>query len=326
MGTYHNPFQLLCIFFNFAVAILTTLVVFSSIAWQYGFQEALPNLLTQSLQDVADARPSSISPQPWAHNIWAALTLWHVLWALYGLVNVFRKTAGVPVYTSPVLLNNIALVTYIFSCGFTIAWFILYDRLYTSVSCLFIAMTCILTWVAYGACAYALNYNLYRLQKSERESELWWTRLLVHNGIAAMGTWSYFVFAFNLALALVHNPDIQLKDEIASIISLSIIGLYQVLLLILNITCFDRQTRSTMAPYILNIIILSAVLFRMELWSTQDNKFVLAAVLLAFAFLSLMVKCVFVAFRLLKGSSGGGEITSEYHHSTKATEAHYLLK
>ncbi|KAH9505743.1 hypothetical protein Btru_055675 [Bulinus truncatus] len=326
MGTYHNPFQLICLFFNFAVAIVTTLVVFSSLGKQYGFQEALPSLLTQDLQDVAEARPTSISPEAWVHNIWACLTLWHVVWAFYGLVNVFRKSAGVPVYTSPALLTNIALVTHIFACGFTIAWFILYDRLYTSVSCLFIAMTCILSWISYGALSYALESNRFRLEKSERKTEIWLTRFLVHNAVAAIGTWSYFVFAFNLAIAVMHNENFGLKDEYASIIGLTVIGVFQVVFLILNGTCFDRQTRYTITPYIISIVALTAVLFRIQEWTSTDNKFILAAVLLAFAFLSLMIKAVFVAFRILKSSSDGGEITAEYHHSTKETEARYLLK
>ncbi|CAL1533755.1 unnamed protein product [Lymnaea stagnalis] len=326
MSTNHNPVQLLCLILTLFVTIVTTLVVFSSLARQYNFQEPLPNLLLHDLEYVATTRPSPISPASWIHPIWVVILLWQLLWSVYGIICIFLKTSGVPLYTSPVLFSVPVLLIFDFACGFVIAWFILYDRLYTSISCPFILVTSLLTWISFGFSTHSLRNNVYRLEKSERRAEIWIHRLLVQNGLAALATWAVFVLAYNITLALIHHKDIKFDGDNSSTVGLSVIGAFQLLYLLLDVTCIDRSTRYTVTPYIVSIVALSACLFRLQDWVTDDVKFIYLATLLCFAFLSLLIKATCVACRIMRPTCGGGDLTTMNQASTSETEAHYLLK
>ncbi|XP_059154021.1 uncharacterized protein LOC131939619 [Physella acuta] len=323
MNTNHNPFQLIFLLLNVCVVVITTLVVFTSLGLQYGFQEAIPNLLRHDLENISSAEPSPISPAPWFHPIWAAIFILQVLWSVYGVVSVFRKTAGVPVYTSPVLLSVTVLLFFIVACGFNIAWFILYDRKYTSTSCAFLFVSVVSGWISFFTATYHLASNVYRLRKSERRTEIYLVRLLVHNGMSAYAMWCWHVLCYNITVAAIHNSKIKLSPDVASIIGLSFIGAAQLTYLLVDVICLDRFTRYIVAPYIVTI---PACLYRAHDWPSNAEDFILLISLLSFAFFSLMVKCLFITCRIVRPTSGGGEITFVSHTSPSTSEDRYLLK
>ncbi|GFO48069.1 hypothetical protein PoB_007457400 [Plakobranchus ocellatus] len=180
MATDHNPGQLLCILLNLVFVVGTSLVIVCSLANQYGFSEPIPQLLRQDLQDTANNKPSPISPASWIHCAWAIVFLWQLIFVFHALNSVCRKWTGVPVYTYPVLISSSLLSCFNLACAFNVAWFVFYDRGYSSTACLFIVLSVILGWAAYGLSLYSLEINLFRLRKAERYKDICMQRFIVH--------------------------------------------------------------------------------------------------------------------------------------------------
>ncbi|BFZ22649.1 hypothetical protein BsWGS_25688 [Bradybaena similaris] len=325
MTAKHSPLQIFCLAVNLVVVALTTVVTFTILARQYHFQEAIPGLFRNDLEAVAEAQPSPISPPAWIHCAWGVILVWQLVWAIHGLVSIFRTTYGFPVYTNPVLLPPLMLVIVMFACGFNVSWFILYDRLYTSTSCLFICLMVVTAWTAYALSLSALNFNYYRLQKTGMESEICVTRLLVQNGLAAYAMWGVFVLAFNATVALIHNTNTHMAGDIAVIVAVLVIGCTQLIYLVVDVTCLDSYSRYIVTPYFIPIVVLAACLFRQDVWFSTDINFVLLTVLLAFAFLSLMLKSAWATYKIIRHTSGGGDISGS-GPSSPVNESYYLLK
>ncbi|CAG5130478.1 unnamed protein product [Candidula unifasciata] len=325
MTTKHSPLQIFCLVVNFLVVVLTTVVAFTILGRQYQLLEAIPGLFRNDLQKVAEAQPSPISPPQWLHCTWGVILVWQVVWAVHGLASICRTTFGFPVYTNPVLLTPLMLVLFMFACGFNVSWFILYDRLYTSTSCLFVFLMTSTAWTAYGLSLTALNFNYYRMQKTSMECEVCVTRVLVQNGLAAYAMWGVFVLAFNVAVALIHNTHTHTSENMATIVAILVIACAQLIYLAVDVVCLDDFSRYIITPYFIPIIVLAACLFRQEVWFSTDINFILLTTLLAFAFLSLMAKSAWTTYKIIRNNTGGGDITGS-GPSSPVNESYYLLK
>uniref|UniRef100_A0A0B7ASA7 Uncharacterized protein n=1 Tax=Arion vulgaris TaxID=1028688 RepID=A0A0B7ASA7_9EUPU len=325
MTSNHSPLQVLCLIISLAAVILTTLVAFSNLGRQYGFQEAIPGLLRSNLEAVSNKQPSPISPPAWINCAWGIILIWQVLWCVHGIVSIFRTSYGVPVYTNPVLLSPIMLLLFMFACGLNVSWFILYDRMYTSTSCLFIFLTTATTWATYASALSSMNYNIYRLKKSRMYLEICLSRVLVQNGLAAYAMWGVFVLAFNVSVAVIYNKETHVTNAVSTVIGASIIGCVQIFYFLLDVSCLDSFARYIMTPYIVPIVVLASCMFRQELWVSTDITFILLASLLSFAFLSFMMKGACMAFKIIRNNSGGGDITTS-GPTSPVDESYHLLK
>ncbi|XP_041372326.1 uncharacterized protein LOC121385636 [Gigantopelta aegis] len=273
MMVKHEPGFLVIIVVNFLVLIVT---IFFNVEVQPIPQIHINNLFVNGYANISDSFPLEITPASWTYSLWGAVFAWQLVWAIYSLVSIFRKTSEGPVYLCPVLLPRFFFLLFSLGLCFNIGWMFLWDRMYVSIAFIFAFL---MTFTLFGALVLSyrgLGRNSYLLKSLGRRADLWMVRVLVQNGVAFYATWSALIALLDLGSVLSYAAIPQLDVGLSSTIVLGLVSGFVVVYFLVDIFLADRYSRYTVSPYVVMIVFLTGVFVTAWRGSTLNGVFSLS--------------------------------------------------
>ena len=258
-----------CASLAFSTFVYLATIVINALAGQptAAFEASVGNISDQYFLD--------ITPGSWAFSIWGFIYTWQGLWHIYGWSFVCRPKAT----------RTISLVTYwLFGVGNlgNITWIFLWGNYQIVAALPFIMVIPICLIVSLSFTAWRTYKATSALQKNQRtKTDLWATRILVHNGIAFYATWVSIAWLLNVAIVGHYFGQLSLTD--AGTLSLSLLLVEILVWFFLDIVLLDRFTRYIQSVYIVIFVATTAVVT--EHWNRaeedpRNHRFALALVLL----------------------------------------------
>ena len=258
--------------------------------------------------NVSDQYFLDITPGGWAFSIWGVIYTWQALWHIYGWSFVFRPKAT----------RSISLVTYwlfgVANFG-NITWIYLWGNYQIVAALPFIMAIPLFLILSLSFTAWRTYKATSALQKNERtKTDLWATRILVHNGIAFYATWVSIAWLLNVAMVAHYFGSLSLTD--AGTLSLSLLLLEILVWFFLDIVLLDRFTRYIQSVYIVLFVATTAIVT--EHWNRADeeprnHQFALALVLLVavLQITKIVLTIVFAFVRKIKFPNGKNGTTED---------------
>ena len=258
--------------------------------------------------NVSDQYFLDITPGGWAFSIWGVIYTWQALWHIYGWSFVFRPKAT----------RSISLVTYwlfgVANFG-NITWIYLWGNYQIVAALPFIMAIPLFLILSLSFTAWRTYKATSALQKNERtKTDLWATRILVHNGIAFYATWVSIAWLLNVAMVAHYFGSLSLTD--AGTLSLSLLLLEILVWFFLDIVLLDRFTRYIQSVYIVLFVATTAIVT--EHWNRADeeprnHQFALALVLLVavLQIAKIALTIVFAFVRKIKFPNGKNGTTED---------------
>ena len=127
-------------------------------------------------------------------------------------------------------------------------------------------------------------------------NELWYTRFLLHNGLAVYGCWLGYIFLLNLGLVIHRHT--QLSVDIVGTICLAAGLIGTSIYFVVDVFMYDQYCRYIFSPYIIDMLYPLGVVS--SHWSIEDSSSALASMLLGISFVFLAAKFCLMLFRHLK--------------------------
>lgn len=199
-----------------------------------------------STGEVSDKYYLEITPAGWAFSIWGLIYTWQLLWIIYSLSLLCRKTV-------PEVLSPLFFLFYMLANVCNVSWIVLFswEKIQICAFVLFATLFCL--------CA-TLAVSYWRMNKLHTDKfpkfDFWAIQILVNNGIALYATWCTVASLLNLAMAISYFHGV--KQDVASTISLSILSVEIFVWFILENTVLERFLRYTVTIYPVLIWALSA--------------------------------------------------------------------
>ncbi|KAL8564713.1 hypothetical protein ACOMHN_004206 [Nucella lapillus] len=291
-GRGHNPWYIALVVYN--ILALLAVVVFNGL----GSTGASAGGLFVSSQRAQWRRYRlDVSPAEWFFNAWVVIHAWQCAWLIYGLSNLFRKTAfNEPLYDSyPYLLPPSLLGVYVVANGCNIAWCFLFDRGFVVGALAASAVMSVLLVTALGLSYRGFHSGWVHLVRQGRECEAWWVRGVVHNGLAIYASWACVETLLNLATVLAYASGSDVSVMTSSTIALGVLALGWGVYVLVDVCLLDGYSRYTLTPYLLVLVALVAVL--LNNWNPGHRNWLLSVVLCGAAGASLLTKALLCCIR-----------------------------
>ena len=244
--------------------------------------------------DISDKYYIEITPAGWTFIIWAFIYAWQIVWILYALVLLFRKTDQGPAYAHPPVISVPFCFMYLCNMCFNAGWMIVWDRQVLEAAFAFLFLIALTLYICMVIVYRSLDENANMLISQNRKKDIWFVRMFVLNGLGIYATWTTIATLLNLAIVITYRSDPVIKQDIASTVAFAVLSLEILVFLGTDLTILDRYTRYTFTPYIVLIVALSGVIAKN--WDGGRNS-IFAAVLLAVAGAAALVKIILIIFR-----------------------------
>jgi hypothetical protein len=246
--------------------------------------------------DISDKFYLTITPAGWTFGlIWAIIYTYQLVWYVYALTTICRRdNEGNYLYTLPYLpsafyivfmVNNVVLV----------AWLVLWDRQWIQWSLLDIIFAPATLYVCLFISYKYLYDNIEVLKRRGAGKELWFVRVLIHNGMSFFATWVSIATLLNFGIVLTYIWSVKL--QLSSTIVLAILSAEIVTYFVID-TCFiDKYIRYTITPYIVLVVALTGSITKNFDLDTNNRNSIFTVVMLAVSSLLLLTKLILVVRR-----------------------------
>ncbi|KAL3836105.1 hypothetical protein ACJMK2_021558 [Sinanodonta woodiana] len=252
-------------------------------------------LFLSNQANLSDKYYLEITPAGWTFSIWGFIYAWQALWLLYSFILIFRKTPLGPAYLYPQVLPCSFLAVYILNMFLNIGWLFLFDREIIEAALADIFMMSVTLYICLFLTYRAFDQNVVQLIKEGRRYDIWFIRILVHNGLAIYATWVSIATLLNLAHTLTYRSAHDIGQNIASTISLAVLSAEILVFYISDLVFLDRYARYTVTPYLVLVVALSGCISKNYVAGARNSIYL--AVLLAVAATMTVVKLVALIYR-----------------------------
>ena len=188
----------------------------------------------------------------WILALLLVVYTWQLLWLIYGITTVFRKSSSGFLYIEP---GHMPPSVYWCFTGTNVCAVIsvlleTYDQ--TAVASTVSAM--VFLYVSLCVSLRRVYLRAPVLIRDNKGTEVWLARGFVHNGLAAYATWITYVALFNFARTL--TEVFNLDQELSITISVSTLFLETTAWFFMDNLTLDKYTRYMVTPYAINILTL----------------------------------------------------------------------
>ncbi|GFN91603.1 hypothetical protein PoB_001810900 [Plakobranchus ocellatus] len=225
-----------------------------------GNPELSGGLFTRGISQVSAQFPLNITPAGFTFAIWGAIYLLQIGWNLYSLSSLCRFTENGPVYLNPPVLGTSFFVYFNVSTLAVSAWLFMWDRLLFFAAFVFLAIVAISLFMTVFSGASSLARYRSELVDQGRCLDVKILTVTMVNGVSMYATWSVVATLINFGIILVYKLQTPLSNELASIICLSILGLFVLLYTVLDATILRSFNRCNFTPFLTVIWALIGVL------------------------------------------------------------------
>ena len=202
--------------------------------------------------------PTDVTPNNWTFwVIWPIIYLWQIAWIFYAFSFPFRpaaaRTLSLPVYG-----------LYAFSSVCNIVWIYLFgnDLIVGSLTFIILFYLSLLLTLGFA------TYQTATVAKLANKWSLWFTRILVHNGLAFYTAWLSIAWLLNVAIVADKRQSGALDRIDAGTLALSILGGQIIVWFLLEHVCFNRYFRYVQVVYVVYLVALVSIV---EYHWEQDN-------------------------------------------------------
>jgi hypothetical protein len=244
--------------------------------------------------DISAKFPSDITPSPSTFAIWGVIYAWQLLWIIYSLTLLCRKSTGGYLYFSPYFMPLSFYILYWCTQSCNIAWLFIWDRemLYASVPVLF--LTAIFLISALVSSMVSLANTASELIHQGKHYELTLVRIFIHNGIGMYATWTTIASHVGLSVTLIYREPFLTMDVACSICA-GVLSIFAIVYTVLDLSVVDRHTRYLFTPYLVLIWALVGVIQRG--FDAHRISSIIVGLLLIYGIGALIVKVVLVIVR-----------------------------
>ncbi|XP_069118109.1 uncharacterized protein [Argopecten irradians] len=287
----HNGFRIFLIVltcFLFAVTLTLNYLGSGDIGKDIGIYES-------TTVEISDYFYLEITPAGWTFTIWAFIYVWQIVWLIYGLSTICRKSeSGIYIYQLPVMPPVIYII-YIFNLCFNVAWMVLFDRKYINISlpdACFMALT---LYIIIGISSWRVRKHQDNLIKDGVGKEAWFIRFFLQNGIAFYATWVTVATHLNVAMVMHYTGGVA--NDISCTTALGILLFVTILWFLTETILLDAFTRYLFSPYIVLIVALSGSLAKNYDLELRYRNSILSIIILGMAILFLLLKVIILLVR-----------------------------
>ena len=143
-------------------------------------------------------------------------------------------------------------------------------------------------YVTVASAANGILTNTETLIDEGRGKEVSFLNVAVLNGVSTYATWVTIATLINLGVVLVYKLSNPLPMEPACVICVCTLALIAACYVVLDFTYFERYTRYSIAPYLVIIWALVAIINKN--WNPDNLSSLISAVLLAAVSVALLLK------------------------------------
>ena len=210
-------------------------------------------LFPNTVSNISKRFHLEITPVGATFSIWGAIFAWQVLWILYTVSTVFRSGPATNI------LQNKFFIVFIANILTVIAWLFTWARAEGVISFVIILLGQIFLDVAIAFACYDLRVFLDDQKVySQGKVDIWSQRFLVQNGLLFYGTWTTIATLINTAVVFAYY--IGTTTKVASLVSLSLLGVLAITWFILENFVIQKYVEYTFTAYITLIIGLTGIL------------------------------------------------------------------
>ena len=238
--------------------------------------------------------PLDVTPADWTFYINALIYFWQLLWLVYGVSMIVRKTPnGYYFYREFPVLPTILYVVFAFSLACNISWLLIWDREYMEVALVFInLMTCTL-YICLIVSLRRLNDCGPHMLQCGLSRDVWLMRVVCCNGLAMFASWGAVAAMFNFAVVLTYGTGPNLS--VGSTVALALFSLEICVWWTFENFVFEKLLRYLYTPWLVLVISLVGILSKD--WSAANHNKVFVAVLLALVGLLFLSKVLLSVYR-----------------------------
>lgn len=203
-----------------------------------------------------------ITPAGWTFTIWTFIYAWQLLHVVYNLSLIVRKTnGGNYLYVFPGHVHWPFYFMFIINNGFITGWIFVFINEMVVVSFVFL----LLGTLSLVACGIIVCLSLNRagsvLERSGNKKDVWFTRLILLNGLAFYGTWGAVATVINLLQVLKYDAGVA-DDYQCAWIGLGIVTFLVITWFVLETFVLDWHLRYVFSQYITLIVAFTGVYTR----------------------------------------------------------------
>ena len=237
-----------------------------------------------------------MTPADWTFYMTALIYFWQSVWITYGVFTICRKTEYGYMYIAFPVLPPILYVVFSFALACNISWLLIWDREYMEVALVFInLMTCNL-YICLVVSLRRLNEFGLLMVRQKLTRDIWFMRILVHNGLAMFATWGTVAAMFNFAVVLTYRTGAE--AEVGSTVSLAIFTLEIIAWWIFDNFVFEKLLRYLFTPYIVILVSIAGILSKN--WNPQAPNCLFTMALFGLVALLSIIKTVLSLYRHFK--------------------------
>ncbi|XP_064617936.1 uncharacterized protein LOC135482041 [Liolophura sinensis] len=236
-------------------------------------------IFKNSVGNVSDLFYLEITPAGWTFSIWGFIYTWQVLWLVYAITLICRRSKSGYLYVNPGVLSPWFLFCFTLSTLFVIAWLFVWDNLIVEAA---FATLLGATLASHAALCFAHrrmeNIKSDLVELSQRKDILL-KRILVLNGVAFYNTWISIATCLNFAMLLAYTGWSPVPQGAASTAALGLLMAVIFMWFIFKNFLFERHLRFTYSPFIVLPVGLAGSLDRN--WDRNNGNSLLTAMILA---------------------------------------------
>ena len=227
--------------------------VFVSVA---GVFERGVGLDVGSDEESSEERDTDATPARWAFQIWIPIFIWQLLWSLYTITLIFRKSDVTDryLYISPAFLPSSFYAIFILHLSITVTWLFAFDNEFNVASFVALSSMALTLYV----CVFFAVYLMWIFENELSRGEIWSNIVLVHNGLALYATWSTVATLLTLRTMLVETLDV--RSSSAAIVVLSLLLIIVVVYPALEMFTVPVRLRYVLTPYLTLGVALAGLL------------------------------------------------------------------
>ncbi|XP_060583591.1 uncharacterized protein LOC132739804, partial [Ruditapes philippinarum] len=211
----------------------------------------------QDIYLIAREFTSDISPAEWTYYAYIPIWTWQLLWIFFGIGNDCRRTKSGRCVSDYDVISNDVFISYSLANIILTIWMQLLTRkriIFSSVACMFVF---VLLVVGCARSCRHIQLHLEDLLKAELGKDVWYVRIVLHNGLACYALLICQVMLENTVASIFYTYDV--RDDAVSYASTSTLALVVLIMFWLDLLVFDKFMRYLIAPYFFYLYILTGL-------------------------------------------------------------------
>ncbi|XP_069118123.1 uncharacterized protein [Argopecten irradians] len=245
--------------------------------------------------DISDYFYLEITPASWTFTIWAFIYVWQIVWLIYGLSTICRKSeSGIYIYQLPVMPPAIYIIFILNICT-NIAWIILFDRKFINICLAVIILMALTLYIIIAISSWKIRKYQDSMNKDGAGKEAWFIRFFLQNGTAFYATWVTVATHLNVAMIMHYTGGVA--NDISCTTALGILLFVTILWFLTETILLDAFTRYLFSPYIVLIVAMSGSLAKNYDLELRYRNSILSIIILGMAVLFLLLKIIILLVR-----------------------------